>query len=86
MAKTTTELLVPTLQVASATSLSVLLSGELGASVGDANVQLSCALYDVLTLARGHVVGDLCRVFPAFGSKISHGVAVTKHTCKKKRV
>lgn len=64
-------------------SLSVFLSGELGASVGDADVQLSGALYDVLALARGHVVGDLCRVFPAFESTIVHGMmGEARHTRK----
>lgn len=45
--------------------LSVLLSAELGAGVGDADVELSRPLHDLLALARGHVVGDLCRVLPA---------------------
>lgn len=50
---------------AAAASLSVLLGGELGAGVGDADVELSRALHDLLALARGHVVGDFCRVLPA---------------------
>lgn len=44
--------------------LGVLLRAELGASVGDADVQLPGALDDLLALARGHVVGDLRRVLP----------------------
>ena len=45
--------------------LSVFLSAELGASVGDADVELPRALHDLLALARGHVVGDLRGVLPA---------------------
>lgn len=47
-----------------AIDLGVLLSAELGTSVGYADVQLSRALHDILALPRGHIVGDLRGVFP----------------------
>lgn len=49
--------------------LGVLLSAELGSGVGDADVQLSRALHDLLALARGDIVRDLCGVLPARNEK-----------------